>query len=361
VIHHQILRRAAGLVIAGLALAAAPEGVLVAQSPAAGEGTTAAATPLWLRGKQTTRGQVESQLSAPVREALDQWAEAAERLDLAIHLGQAPEYIVLGRAQDDVLTDATKWMDDTFALLDGLVPLSASRSRKATIAILVDEKLVHSKGWGELLSELQQRKLLVDKAVDYLRDDPEGVTFRSTPLFLQPTFDLTGEGEFQLGNEVAHKFAQCLLTIRTGQQPDEILWGLGYVVEQRLFESSYHYRLREFVYTSSHFDWKREARKQLDSRRKAKNFSFAPFALDDATAGKPQASQLLVWAALSYLSQADPPALSGMLLELSAIQAEADPYGVAPSYSGDPGRTREALVRVGAKPSAKDKGKPKAK
>ena len=297
-------------------------------------------------GKPTARSTVEPQLSAPVREALDQWTRAADRLDLEIALGQAPEHVVLGHCREQTLVDAAGWMDQTFAILDGLVPLAGSRTRKATVAVLVDEKYVRSPHWPALLLELQERKLLIPQAVDYLEREPEGVTLRQSPLFLQPTYDLTGEGEFRLPNEVAHKFAQCLLTSRTGQQPPQILWGLGYVVEQRLFESSYHYQLREFVYSSSHFDWKREARRELDARRKESNFTLVAFALDHESAGKPQASQQLVWAALSYVSAHDPPALHALLLRLAEIQAQADRYGVAPTYTGDPDATREALSKT---------------
>ena len=342
---------------------------LPAIPPAAPAGATAD-VPLVLDGKRTTRSEVEEQLSAPVREALDGWAEAADRLDLDIVLGKGPEHLVLGHARDETLVESARSMDEAFAVLDPLVPVAGSRARKATVAILVDEKFVHSGSWGELLDELTARQLLVAQAAEYLRGDPDGVTLRATPLFLQPTYDLTGEGEFRLPNEVVHKFAQCLLTSRTGQQPPEILWGLGYVVEQRFFDSSYLYRLREFVYSSSHHDWRREARKELDSRRKAKDFSLVPFVIDDEAAGKPQPSQLLVWAALTYLCEQRPEALSGLLIELSALQAEADPYGAAPTYVGEAGRTRDALAKVfdaiepgelsdwlGAKPKDKQKVK----
>lgn len=355
--------RSASLALTFTCMAAAA----VAQAPAAG-----ADVPLVLDGKRTSRSAVESQLSPPVREALDTWAEAAGRLDLEIVLGKGPEHLVLGHARDETLVECARWMDESFALLDGLVPLAGERTRKATVAVLVDEKFVRSPGWGQLLDELKGRQLLIEQAAEYLRGDPDGVTLRSTPLFLQPTYDLTGEGEFRLPNEVAHKLAQCLLTSRTGQQPPQILWGLGYVVEQRLFESSYLYRLREFVYSSSHHDWRREARKELDARRKAQDFSLVPFVADDEAAGKPQPSQLLVWAALSYLSDQRPEALSGLLLELSALQAEVDPYGAAPTYAGDAARTRDALTKVfdaiepgalsdwlGAKPKEKDKSKPR--
>ena len=301
---------------------------------------------LLVGGKKVTLSAAEPQLSPLVREALDAWLEAAGRLDLTAVVGSGPEHIVLGHARDETLIESAKWMDETFTLLDGLVPLAGSRARKATVAILVDEKYVRSEAWGELLLELHARKLLVQQGVDYLSREPEGLTLRQVPLFLQPTYDLTGEGEFRLPNEVAHKYAQCLLTARTGQQPPQILWGLGYVVEQRLFESSYHYRLREFVYSSSHFDWRREARKELDARRKASNFSLASFVLDDDSAGKPQASQHLVWGTLSWLSSHDPAALGALLQRLAEIQAEADPYGVAPTYTGDAARTREALSSV---------------
>jgi len=61
------------------------------------------------------------------------------------------EHVVLGHARDETLVESARCMDDAFALLDGLVPLAGSRTRRATVAILVDEKYVHSPGWGELL------------------------------------------------------------------------------------------------------------------------------------------------------------------------------------------------------------------
>ena len=336
----RISRTSGRFLTVGLAAALVAETALQAQEP------PDPGTRLFFGGKQTARSAVEPQLSTPVRAALDQWIEAAGRLDLGIALGQAPEHVVLGHGRDQTLVDAARWMDETFAILDALVPLAGERTRKATVAILVDEKYVRSPHWPALLLELQARKLLIPQAVDYLEREPEGVTLRQSPLFLQPTYDLTGEGEFRLPNEVAHKFAQCLLTSRTGQQPPQVLWGLGYVVEQRLFESSYHYQLREFVYSSSHFDWKREARRELDERRKQDNFTLVAFALDDDSAGKPQVSQQLVWASMAYLSARDPPALGALLLRLAEIQSEADPHGVAPTYTGDAAATREALSRT---------------
>ena len=42
----------------------------------------------------------------------------------------------------------------------------------------------------------------------------------------------------------------------------------------------------------------------------------------------------------------DPHALSALLLRLAEIQSEADRHGVAPTYTGDPAATREALSRT---------------
>jgi hypothetical protein len=343
------LGRAGLLAAAALSVLCLSGGARAAQPPARQDAAPRSKdedTSLLVGGKSSPRSKVDAQLPALVREALDQWTEAADRLELRIAVGETPEHIVLGHADDKTLAAAAKWMDDTFTCLDALVPRAGGRTPKVTIAILVDQEYTRSPAWSELLAELQARQILIAEAADYLRREPEGLTVRQTPLFLQPTFDLTGEGEFQLGNEVAHKYAQCLLTIRTGQLPDAVLWGLGYVVEQDLFESSYHLRLREFVYSSSHHDWKGEARRQLEAHRKDKGFSLAALAVKDEIAGRPEADQIMVWAALSYLAHNQPDRLKSLLLELSTLHAEADPSGVAPLYRGEPASTLAVLGGV---------------
>ena len=115
----RISRDAGRFLTAWLAAALVAETALQAQEP------PNPGTRLFFSGKQTARSAVEPQLSAPVRAALDQWVEAAGRLDLGIALGQAPEHVVLGHCRDQRLVDAARWMDET---------LSSTRAASRTIS-----------------------------------------------------------------------------------------------------------------------------------------------------------------------------------------------------------------------------------
>jgi hypothetical protein len=299
-------------------------------------------------GKPTTRSKIESRLSPPVREALDHWAPIAETLGLEIVLGERPGHIVIGHAPTPKLIDAAKWMDKGFDLLDPLVPQAEGRPVKATVAVLVDQDGIGAGAWDGLLSILVAEKLLTREGADHLHTSVEGLTLRQVPLFLQPTFDVAGDAsagddEFRLGNEVVSKGAQCLLTMRTGQQPAALMWGLAYVAEIKLFDSVYHFNRAGFVAVEDHTGWSGEAREALDERRKASSFSLAALAADDSVAGRAEPAQMLTWAGLSYLSQKKPKELRAMWSELAKAQVEADPLGVAPTYRGDPEKTMEIL------------------
>jgi hypothetical protein len=323
-------------------------GVTAGLCPPAPAQSAPADTPLVFAGKTTTRGKVEERLSEPLREALDRWTEPAMRLDLGIALGERPEHIVIGHASTRTLIDAARWMDQAFDLLDPLVPVTEGRTPKVTVALLMDEKGVHSEAWEGLLAELEAQQLLVPQGAAHLRKNVSGLTLRQTPLFLQPTFDVAGnaaagDDEFRLGNEIVHKYAQCLLTVRTGQQPASLLWGLGYVAETRLFDSVYHFNVAGFVAAADHADWNGRARELLDDRRKEKDFSLAALAADEQAAGRAAPPQVLTWAGLSFLAQKEPQQLQALWSSLAAVQTEADPLGVSPAYRGDPDRTGEVL------------------
>ena len=299
-------------------------------------------------GKTTTRSKIESRLAPPVREALDHWVPIAENLGLEIALGERPGHIVIGHAPTKMLVDAAKWMDKAFDLLDPLVPQAEGRPVKATVAVLFDQDGVSGGAWGGLLAVLVNEKLMTREAADHLHRNFEGLLLRQAPLFLQPTFDIAGDAsagddEFRLGNEVVHKAAQCLLTMRTGQQPAALLWGLAYVAEIKLFDSVYHFNRAGFVAVEDHTGWSGEARDALAERSKAKNFSLAALAADDSVAGLAEPAQMLTWAGLAYLSQKKPKELRAMWDELAKAQLEADPLGMAPIYRGDPERTLEIL------------------
>ena len=299
-------------------------------------------------GKATTRSKIESRLAPPVREALDHWTPIAENLGLEIVLGEKPGHIVIGHAPTPMLIDAAKWMDKGFDLLDPLVPQAEGRPVKATVAVLFDQDGVSGGAWGGLLAVLVNEKLMTREAGDHLSQSVEGLTLRQVPLFLQPTFDIAGDAsagddEFRLGNEVVHKAAQCLLTMRTGQQPAALMWGLGYVAEIKLFDSVYQFNRAGFVAVEDHTGWSGEAREALEERRKSSNFSLAALAADDSVAGRAEPAQMLTWAGLAYLSQKKPKDLRAMWDALAKAQVEADPLGVATAYRGDPERTLEIL------------------
>ena len=299
-------------------------------------------------GKSTTRGKIEGQLTPALREALDRWTPVAADLQLAIALGERPGHIVLGHAPAKTLADAAKWMDKSFDLLDPLVPLAEGRTDKVTIAVLVDADGVSAGVWGSVIDQLVADKLIVPAAAEALNSSVEGLTLRQVPLFLQPTYDVAGDAsagddEFRLGNEVVHKAAQCLLTMRTGQQPPALMWGLGYVAEIKLFDSVYQFNTAGFVAAADHAGWSEDARTQLDERRKASSFSLARLAADDEAAGQAAPAQKLTWASLAYLAQKKPQELRAMWTDLAQAHTEADPTGLAPVYRGDRERTLEIL------------------
>ena len=315
---------------------------------ASGAETTSEDVALVFAGKPTTRSKIESRLAPPVREALDHWAPIAESLGLEIVVGDKPGHIVLGAAPTKMLVDAAKWMDKGFDLLDPVVPQAEGRPVKATVAVLFDQDGVSSGAWGGLLAVLVNEKLMTREAADHLHQHVEGLLLRQGPLFLQPTFDIAGDAaagddEFRLGNEVVHKAAQCLLTMRTGQQPAALMWGLAYVAEIKLFDSVYHFNRAGFVAVDDHTGWSGKAREALDERRKSSSFSLAALAADDSVAGRAEPAQMLSWAGLAYLSQKKPQELRAMWDALAQAQLEADPLGLAPVYRGDPERTLEIL------------------
>jgi hypothetical protein len=200
-----------------------------------------------------------------------------------------------------------------------------------------------------LLDELVGKRLLTRDGADQMGQDFGGLTLRSGPLFLQPSWDIAGnaeagDDEFRLCNELVNKYAQCQLTSRSGQQPASILWGLGYVVELRMFGSAYHFERTGFVSAESHFDWAPKAIEKLSDH--PKEISLTSFAMRDESAGQPEMPQILTWAGLSYLSQSQPKQLAELLTSLSGLQDAADPEHDAMGYAGDGQATKKELEAV---------------
>ncbi len=301
-------------------------------------------------GKSVTAASVDARLSAPVRRAVNEWAELAAQLDLRIVLGKVGDHIVLGHGEPKLLGQVSEWMGQAHELLDEAVPVLEGRvqAARATVAIVFDETFMRSARWEALMDALGERRLVTAPTVQAMKADPGGLTLRSASVFLEPSWDMAGnaaagDDEFRLGNEVVHKYAQCLLTARTGQQPGCVLWGVGYVAEWALFNSVYQFNASGFVATGDHFDWPVKARQELESLRKRKDFSFGELGVIESAAGKHEPPQLVTWAALAWLASEDPAQLRALLAELAQVQAQADPRGTAPNFRGDADATRAVL------------------
>lgn len=310
-------------------------------SSASGDGSD---MPLLVAGKATTRAKADKGLAPPLREALDEWSAVAQSLDLRVAVGKRPEHLVLGSLPDKALGEATQWLDQAFDILDPVVPRCGERQVKAVVAIIVEQDFAASDRLGTLMATIASKRLITEAAAAHLTEDFGGLTLRSAPLLLQPSWDIAGnaaagDDEFRMGNELVNKYAQCQLTCRSGQQPPSILWGLGYVVELRMFGSAYHFERAGFVSTESHFDWASRAIEKLGDE----DVSLAKLAMHDSSAGQPDTPQILTWATLSYLAQNQPERLTELLTGLSALQDEADPRRSAMGYIGDEKGTRERL------------------
>jgi len=325
-------------------------GTLVPGAASAQDGADAltqavASIEVRLDRRRAEAGRLERKMTPPIRRALNAWAEAAHGLGMSIVIPKEAPALVIGPCDEDVLRDAAGWIDETWALFAQLRPAD-ERPERAMVAFLLDREGYASQAWPALLDELVARRMLASEARDPLARDVTGLTLRASRVFVQPTFDIAGDAaagddEFRLGNEVAHKATWCLLRERFGQVPPMLRWGLGYVAEQRLFESIYQFGRVGFVSVEEHFGWPRRAHDSLKTRDD--DASFARLALQDDSAGSSNASQRIVWGVLDYMLHEEPEALATMLAGLAALQEEATPYGSRPDYVGERERARAIL------------------
>lgn len=323
-------------------LGAAPGGRAQDESDTLHQGV--AAIEVRLDKKRDTAGRLEAKLCAPVRRALNTWAELAHGLGMAIVVPKHAAALVIGPCDEGLLRDAAGWLDETWALFEDL-PAPATGSERAAVAFLIDEQGYGSEAWPALLDAFLARNLITREARDPLARGATGLTLRDALVFVQPTFDIAGnasagDDEFRLGNEVAHKAAWCLVRDRFGQVPEMLRWGLGYVAEQRLFGAIYQFDRVGFVATADHFDWPKQAAASLAGRA---DTSLARLALQPEEAGRASTPQRLVWGALDYMLEKRPEALATMLEQLAALQAEAAPHGPRPTFVGDAERARAIL------------------
>lgn len=295
------------------------------------------------RGREVTGREVEADLAPSLREALNAWAETCTRLQLSIVASGHPEHLVVGRAPQRTLEEAAELLDRTLDLLDKSVPLVAPRPARTVVAVIFDEQGARSEAWTGVLDDLVERQILFAETADALRQSPAGLTRRQAPLFLQPAWDIAGEGEYRFENELVGKFTQCLVTARVGELPPTVLWGLDYLAEEHFFQSIYQFDTTGFVYTADHFDWPVRT-KQFLEKKPSKKESLAAFAADEGAAGKPVKPQMVTWAALAFLHAERPEALAALLSGLSAVQTDADPRQRAAAWRGDRDRTLAVLA-----------------
>jgi hypothetical protein len=295
-------------------------------------------------GRARQAREIETELTPALIEALNAWTESAAAMSLEILLARpySSGLVVLAHAPQDLARDAVEIMGRTHALLDGLLPAVPESEATAVLAIVLDEDAV-AVSWRPLLDHLVAERLLLGNQAARLQSDPQGVLLRKVPMFLQPTWDIAAEGEFALGNEIAHKTAQCLVTQRAGELPMNLLWGLGELAEQQLYGNVYQFNATGFVATADHFDWPQRARQHIENRYRKPGFTFSALALDDRQAGIASLPQMVTWAVLAHLADEAPATLKSVLAELGALHAAQDRSGRATLYRGDAERTRAVL------------------
>jgi hypothetical protein len=294
--------------------------------------------------KRVSGRDVDAQLAPELREALNDWAETAQRLELSVVSTGRPEVLVIGRASDRLLEQAAEAMDDAAALLAPLVPLLPPRDTHTVIAFVFDEKGYRTPAWVGLLDDIVHRQLAFAQDIEPLRKQALALTRRQAPFFIQPTWDLAGEGEFQLANEFAGKFAQCFVTSRVGELPPCVLWGFDALVELRLYKGVYNLNTTGFVFSADHFDWAVRTKQMLEHRMKGKDFTLASQAVDASAAGQPIEPQMITWAVLDYLAE-HPDDMARLLKELAAVQDAADLMHMEWTWRVPAVQTEGALAR----------------
>ncbi len=300
--------------------------------------------------KKTKKARdVEGDLSPEIREVLNQWASVIKANDLRVVVGENPSSIVLGKASDQILLQASTWLDETWTLLDPIVPLLPGRQEKAAVALLFDEMSAGGSGWTAAVDLMESSHMIFSSTASALRAEINGLMLRSAPLFLQLTWDNAGDAsagddEFRLRNEICNKFAQCLLTTRAGQMPAPLRWGLGYLAEIRATESVYTFDHTGFVAVGDHFDWPGRTRAHLKGSPGATNDRIIQSFLNDRAAGQPLEDQMIAWATLDFLSDHSPQTLQNLMTRLAKVHSAADPRGRHSSWRGEAASTEQILA-----------------
>lgn len=292
--------------------------------------TDAAARLEVRRGNRThTARDLEQQLTRAQRVVLNDWAGFATEHGLVVAVGEQADAVVFAATSPQFADGAARTLDDTHALIDPLVPVVDGREPGATAAFLIDYDAHRADLQDRLVEALVEAGVLEGAALTAMQQDPTSLMMRGMPGFIQFTWDMAGnaaagDDEFRAGNEVAHKYAQCLVTTRLGPTPDMLRWGLGFVVEVELFESVYMFDTTGFVSSGDHFDWHTRTRQHLEKRKTS--WSPSDDILATVGAGEAQREQMIAWGCLEYLRGKRPEALREMLGALGTAQREASKW-----------------------------------
>lgn len=301
-------------------------------------------------GKNRTAASVAPKLEASMVQAMNRWMRQAEALGFRVVVPETSRALLIGSASDEVFDEAADAADATWELFEELSEPEpdAEGERRASVFFLFDHDAHASPAWGQLLDHLVSERLLIGQAAESLRHDPNSLTIRDQRIVLQSTYDMAGDAaagddEFRLPNEIAHKISWMILADRYGKLPDSMLWGLGYVAEQRLFRSIYQFNATGFVAAVDHFDWPKKTREGLAKARKLKDFDLVAEVLRDDSVGRAERPQMIAWACMDYLLHKEPERLDALLRGLTGLHEDADEYGVLQRYAGSPEASAELL------------------
>jgi len=298
-------------------------------------------------GTRRTRGErVERALRPTLRLALNAWADLAHAHELAVAVPERANALLLGSVDADELAELAGHLDEAFALLEPLVPEGHDAALDpAVVGFVFDAEGLHGPPLVAILGRLVEQGAMHAGGVDAFLARPGGLALRHASAFIQPGWDMAGDAtagddEFRLANATVHQAVQAVVTRRFGQVPRAALWGLGFVVEQRLFESVYHFQAHGFVRAQDHVDWPDEARELVEDGE----LRGADAWLDGAAAGRATPPQRLTWAQLDWLLHEDPATLAAGLAHLGELHDAAHPYGGWPDWDGDEQAARAWLA-----------------
>lgn len=314
--------------------------------------------------RKVTGAKVESKLRVPMLYALNDWAPLAREHGLTVAVCEEADCLLLGTIESKALREVAGHVDEAHELFEDLLDEAAerdvSREPRATVGFLFDHDGFGGDAWDAVLDTLVERRYLTADTAEQYKRDPGPLTMRRDLVFLQSTVDLAGDAsagddEFRLANEVVHKYTQSLVRNHFGQVPEPLRFGMGYVAEQRLFESVYTFDFSGFVAEESHFGWADDVVDAMKERKK--DWTPLRAMVDLEASGTAETSQQVTWAALDLLNDKHPDDLCALLTRLADAHAELDPQDRAMRYDADEDAVEAAILECCDEITAKALGK----